>query len=571
MKFTKRLKPQDGESLSSYLFRCCEVNSISFESIWPLIRLSKDGNKCRKRLVKSFDLNPYKHLDFKKTAYVTGQSEEVLERLTYYVLIRKLLTSEVDKTKVNIESVCGREYIKRVSRKICAECVAQGEGHKLIWNVIGVDYCEKHQSLLIDHCPHCKESFKYSNASFFEGRCPHCEKIMTTESCKNTASFLMQQNSPYYLSWKWLLTNERMPKHNHFSAGQLLGLKLMYAVQNKSFEKENLFREGGLYNFRLAIKAGKRNVSLATVFKVVTLTEKSLWGLNEIELTDQIIEDIMLYPRKRATLKPLGECLAPWCPSFQTNKRMSRVTHPYWFTDRKSYDECSVCTDCYMEYGYSKETGKWGNVNNVIKRIQGIHDLKKQLASHKEIQKRIGIIGEKLWKYLCYSDYYIGTQFYPMVQIAPANAVQCFKEMISEGGQLRITAKKRFGWDAFEYYSALAMKEVKQFLFFDSHQYRKRTSRKKNKSKPKVNKELLEHYLIQNTVINMEEVAATLDITKGQLLYYGFNKPIVLHNQKVKMDLLEKENVRLTERVKEFIRQCAKEEQDWKKVISIMI
>lgn len=52
-----------------------------------------------------------------------------------------------------------------------------------------------------------------------------------------------------------------------------------------------------------------------------------------------------------------------------------------------------------------------------------------------------------------------------MVQIAPANAVQCFKEMISEGGQLRITAKKRFGWDAFEYYSALAMKEVKQFLF----------------------------------------------------------------------------------------------------------
>lgn len=77
--------------------------------------------------------------------------------------------------------------------------------------------------------------------------------------------------------------------------------------------------------------------------------------------------------------------------------------------------------------------------------------------------------------------------------------------------------------------------------------------------------------MIQNTVINMEEVAATLDITKGQLLYYGFNKPIVLHNQKVKMDLLEKENVRLTERVKEFIRQCAKEEQDWKKVISIMI
>lgn len=80
MRFTIRLKPQDGESLSSYLFRCCQVNSISFESIWPLIRSNKTG-KCRKRIMKSLDSNPYTHLDLKKQLMLQGNLKKYLNSL----------------------------------------------------------------------------------------------------------------------------------------------------------------------------------------------------------------------------------------------------------------------------------------------------------------------------------------------------------------------------------------------------------------------------------------------------------------------------------------------------------
>lgn len=546
MKFTIRLKPQDGESLSSYLFRCCQVNRISFETLWRLICLSK-ARKIYRKKVHSWDVNPYVLLDFKKTAYLTGQSEEVLESLTYFLVLRKLITGEVNKAALRLQSFDGHNYIHHKSRKICPECIAQGEGHKLIWNIKGIKYCEKHQCLLIDSCPNCKEDFEYSNAYFFTGRCPSCEKVITNEQCENTET-LMLNNRSYYLSWEWLLKSEMNYKQNSFTFGQSFGFKLMYAAQNST---EKLYKNQWYNTLKTAVNTRSKHVTLVAVFKVVKLTKKSLWELDKVELTDEIIKDINYFPQRKPI--PLGECSAPWCSSFQSNENMTITSNSYWFSKRKDYDKSSVCTSCYMEYGYSKETKEWENTSGAIKIIQEVQTLKKGLFSYKEIAKRLGKSPLKIYEALCYSDYYIGTNFYPRTQITTTDAVKCFKELLGEKGVLWKKAKSLFGWDFIDYYSVFSMREVKRFLYFDSHHCRKKVRGEKSSVQSKMKKEVLEYYSNLDTIITMKEVAETLGISKEHFYQIGLNKIISSNNKRVRKEICKKEGERLTLLAEEFI------------------
>lgn len=382
MRFTIRLKPQDGESLSSYLLRCCQVNSMTLEGLWRLICLSKTEG-IKRRAVYSWDINPYLQLDIKKAAYLTGQSEEVLESLTCLLVWRKLITREMNKATLRSLSFEGQQYIHRNSRKICSECIAQGEGHKLIWNIKGIEYCEKHKCMLIDSCPDCKSQFEYSDGSVLEGSCSHCQNVLTTEQIEDKGLSILKNNNLYDLSWKWLLSNKKCDNQNQYSIGSLLGLKLMFATQNSNIERINTIR--WYYGLKTAVNTGKKNITLLTAFNVVELSKKSLCEIDKIKLSDETIEDINNFPKRKFI--PLGVCLAPWCSSYSTNEQMLRVSNPHWFIDRSSYNECSVCTGCYMEYGYSKVTGEWKNTGEAIRIIQEVQNLKKELFSNTAIKK----------------------------------------------------------------------------------------------------------------------------------------------------------------------------------------
>ena len=352
MRFTIRFKPQDGESLSSYLFRCCHRNQVSIETIWRLT--SKKGDySFNYGMISSAEMNPIDYFDLNKLSSLTGQSIQTLKSMTYYSAASKLILEGKRGVKGNIIGDWNN-YIAIKSRKVCVDCIRNGTRHQLIWNVYGAEYCEIHKTPLVDNCANCSARINYFDECFLSGKCSNCDEVLVSKYPREDKD----ENTLYRLSWQWLLNPSLVSEVEPSLIGYSLGLRLMYVVQKANYP--GLIHQKWYKSLRKSVKSKQGTVTYTAVFKIVDITQKSLDEIYDIHLTEEMVEEIMLFPRKKPAL--LGDCKAPWCPSYTSNKSIRRVEKPY----RKGYDVRSVCTNCYIEYGYSKKSGEWEDIDHTI-------------------------------------------------------------------------------------------------------------------------------------------------------------------------------------------------------------
>lgn len=542
--------------MSSYLLRCCQANTISIETLWRLVNIER-FKKIKRDTFHSWDVNPHSHLYFTKVSQLTGQPVEVLESLTYYSAAKNLMI-ESGATSDEYKATGIHRFVQSETRKVCIDCILDGRGHQLLWNIKGVDHCEFHRKFLVDDCSNCSYKLVYSDSSFLLMKCPVCESDLKEGDMFNEEKAL-NSNTPYIATWRFLLGLKPGIKITRSNI-QNLGLKLMYAAQSEGISE--LCRLAWYRKLKMMVEEKKGTLLFSVLFNVVKKTQKSLEEIMRINISQDDFENILRYPRKKP--KPLGICKAPWCPSFGSNNNMKKVDNPYWFSSRAKYNNCSVCIDCYIEYGFFNKTGDWQDVGGAIEIIQEVQRLKMCQFTNNKIVQKTGVNNYKVYEILTYCDYYIGTCFYPKSPISPNQAISCFIQLLMHKGTLMKKSKRIYGWEMPVYFSIFAMSEVKKFLYFESIQYRQRNISNKNTIKAKAELEI-KKFSNLDTLISMEEVAASLDMSLGYLYDVGLNREISANNKRIKEGLHLKELEVLTLQAMEFIRNKRNVQEPWLK------
>jgi hypothetical protein len=560
-RFTIRLKPLGGESLTGYIMRISLVNNVDYISV--LNYLSKSKKEFTLRYNPTIiDTNPLEYIELEELSLLTGLEMNQFEEMTFMTLLKKFTDSIYFKPAQK----CGLEISKN-TRKFCPSCLKDYKSYKLIWQVSEIEICNIHLTNLKNKCGVCNTEQPYVSSNLGELKCVKCGSFLYKAAIEqiNDKSYIEDQLNKYKL-WSFLLNSsfQLFKPIDGFDKEKSLAITVLYACQRNKYNFEvssikKYFDRYFVYNILGLIK-GQDNRMYVTVKKLSDLIKHlniELEDFSNIVVPKEFIQSIMIYTSNKK-LEP-GGCEFDLCTSYGSNSKIKKITNPEML--RASYSTVFMCTNCNIIYGLNKDNQDWElikadsikvnriklilpllSINNIMKIMQETN------MSYREVYKAIGYIAshklaspEIISKYIPNSEH--------------EDIVSCFTILLREKGSMALNAKKIFNWSYKDFYYFASLPEVQEFLAFNSHKFKKRKYKPDNELEQIVKNEISNSFT-NSDEIRSENIVEVMEISKDTIYRSGIAH-VISKERKIR------ESEEIINKIDNFI---LKKEQNWEKL-----
>jgi hypothetical protein len=258
-------------------------------------------------------------------------------------------------------------------------------------------------------------------------------------------------------------------------------LTLLYASQSKEEKFKStynkIFSKDMTNSFKMFIQEREykrvQRPNLPFIFKVIR--DK------EINITLQQFSSVKVPKGYAETVlnefkdETLGECLAPWCESYGTNETMKKTE--IFYLNFTNYKLASVCTECFIKYGYNRKNGKWEEIGTRIESLQAIGELLQRgytCPGVREVYKYgIDSIYEAAGYLLYHRLLPEAIQQNLLSKVDCHDLKQHFVELVHSTGSynkktIKQAAKRAFGWTIMQFYYYFAFPEVQNYFIFEA-------------------------------------------------------------------------------------------------------
>lgn len=304
---TVRLRPLEGESLSSYLRRISKSNGISYLSLLNYLKTERN-RYAQHDDITLLDFYPKNIINIEKLAKATHREPNQLLSLTFYNLLQCFgVSTEIERSRFT-------SGMLRETLHFCPDCLKNKAYHQLCWRIKGIDACITHRRLLQDKCPHCAKGIKYADVIVHD-KCPYCDLDISRVS-DSLSNHDINWNQ---VSWGWQNWTQLFNSSEMKISPQTIALRLLYLINNKKgiFDKKSAVPHVQgvgklstlLQHARDSLKQ-KRTLHISYVLEVLWENQLDIEEFLNMELPQPFVDSI-LTPSK--TKKEMISCEAPWC------------------------------------------------------------------------------------------------------------------------------------------------------------------------------------------------------------------------------------------------------------------
>lgn len=533
-RYTIRPQIEDGESLTSYIFRLAKKNACDYSRVISPLKNTKDEVRDR-----SFRLEIIKEdkINFSELCRRVNKSVEDILSMTFLPVVQNCLNSGYYSREQLFQMLTS--LIHTTVRFFCPQCLAQKVYYKLIWQVKEIEICDEHLCKLQSRCSECQKEQPYLADSLVIAQCKYCgsylNKINATKKEEQPPGYITAQKRRYS-NWRYLMgENNRIVRDiQGVPVKKHIAIALMYCAQipEETYNYETLkhaLRDDYIHSVRRFINDhdSPQYVTLQKLLRFLNLLNMSVQSFSQVKVPRTFINSITDdYVTTREYI-----CLTPWCSSFGTSFTMNRIPHCDKTVIKKvKYYNVHVCTTCYMRYGVVTHKGQWEQMGNVIGCLETLRKLMSSGLSYTQIANQLSITRVILYKYVGYllqhkllEKEYLETLTPKEV---PHNLVESFKQLVALSGDTKTSAKKLYGWGEIEYSFYQADVAVQNYLIFESHRDKSRYSQTaKDRWKLNVEKELI-RFKAEDKDISIKYIANSVNCSTILLGRYGLRELI---------------------------------------------
>ncbi|MCX7922242.1 MAG: TniQ family protein [Clostridia bacterium] len=561
-RFTIRLKPFESESLSSYLYRIAESNGVDVRGITKNIFGKKAEQEITLRNICQLDILPRSLADVKVLSNLLGLEVKCVERHTFTSVIDKLIINESANDKSHRSSLLIKS-INTYNRSFCISCLRETGTYNLLWQVNGINICDKHFTRLKSVCPNCNSPIPYCSEFINKHKCPNCGSLYYQyEEEKVADDDIINEQIEVYTNWRFLLDQNcsLVSVKTGFTKQQLLAMKILYASQMScsEFKQNHNSSLKKSFSIKLMKKANgisdNYNIRLHVLLDFLKNNNLTVEQFADICIPDTYIKSIIESYKSTKSKKP-GPCLSPWCKSYKKKITM-KVVKGYKFNYEK-YELGSVCTKCYMKYGYNRSTGIWESIDNEVDLIwDKVKPLLDKGIPKKIIKRDLDIGLDRVYKYYGYllHNNLLENSWNDIPEETYEDLVEKFEVIMALPGDTCSNAYKIYGWSKPHYYYYLADERIQKFLIFKSDYLRKKFGSCKPKGilywKQKV-EEAIQQCITSGEDINSHKIRKIIGCTKKTLISYSLDEYITkiqCEHKKEKGNVLRDHLIEITDR-----------------------
>lgn len=547
--FTVRplIKPE--ELLSSYLFRLAAANYVEIADVIANLKTVSQLNRTNIHLV---DIYPSLTLDMKKITSLTLLTEDNIEEMSFAPLLKKFYTRDDIKSYQSLSII--KKCLITSKRRFCSQCLKEGSGYKHFWQIAELEICDIHLTKLATGCIFCDKDESYmkdNDEQYFKctiGVHDLRDQIKVVDISDVDNSHYLVDQLQKYDDWKFLTDKSSLiiNEIDGLNMDQSLLTTLLYVYQydTSTLSKSNHILTYPQYSeFRRMINTpqARHKISMERLLRIIRNAGISVREFSNIKVPKDFIHSL-----KVSFSRPDKVCLAIWCNSYKTNNTICIVHNNKRITvDKIVYNNHSVCTECWMRYGFDAEDKLWKPVDNMIELIEKIKSLLEAGLSKMKICNELGISKPSIAKVLGYMSQhklltaYQENKYVSGITEYDGELVECFQQLFdyeTKNG-LATSSNKILGWNLQTYYYYLANPLVQKYKVFDAHLDREvskiTTLRLKKYDELKLSKLLedtIQQFISQDRTISTKAIKEVTGVSIRTFHLYGlghrFNESI---------------------------------------------
>ncbi len=396
-QFTIRLKPYEGESLSSFMLRFAYENGVNFLFFWNAMRKSRN-KYCQMRYLYLLNYTPLNVIDYTKFSYKTGLNQESVFKLTLYNVLKKF--------SINDNLVRARFLNGMIRDEIffyCPECLKEKAYHRLTWMIEDIKGCHVHKTSLRNSCPHCRSTLKYKDLREIS-LCPYCAgNLAESKEMYKLNDDEYKKQLWIYESWNQLM-NPNEQKYN----AQSLALKALYILNKKNLLFDRYLVSRNMKNSKMlptllqharGTLVQERTIHLQFILSIAYSNNISLQDFLNHELPQSFLDSILLKPD---TKQETPCCKAAWCNNYNRLDSLIKIATSFQRKNDGNFKSFYfICPECGCEYVYDIE----GSITERTRFIEGyqlLKDLSLDSMELKDLCVSTGVQKERMRRYIAY-------------------------------------------------------------------------------------------------------------------------------------------------------------------------
>ncbi|MCR8633203.1 TniQ family protein [Paenibacillus radicis (ex Xue et al. 2023)] len=539
-KFTKRLKWQPLESLSSYLMRMCEANGHNLSKQFKEIYNLKYG-RFRSFRAYYIDIAPERVVDVKKLSSIFSISnDDLLHNNAFTNLLKKFQENNIDNDDGVQFKILIKGYEQRY-RRFCPSCIKNKGSFNTLWQIKEIEICDVHRIPLENSCPYCSTYYPYLTDTKLT--CQKCNFKYEYKSNVILDQEIVDDQLLKYSIWNFLISPDTKLTNGikGLTYEKALAILFLYVSQNCEIKYKStsnlVFSKDEANCLRYFILDEKyykkiRRPNLSILLRILqSPININIEGFSNIivpkEFIDSVMELLSDYPKK---------CLTVWCPRNNTDEKMKKID--VYYKNQFKHKNPSVCTDCFIFFGENKKTGIWEEISNKTQEILYVMELLESGESLKLIRRKSKISSTRVYEiqgYLLAHNLLSTRLRRSLLSKIIKNKYlvsKMFKDLIESTNsynksQLRRKSKEIFKWNMCTFYYYYAFVEVQSYIIFDS--------KKETRVPQEVKDQIINRIKIlveDNIKVTVENVLEGIQIDRDFLKVRGLNYLLIEAKEK---------------------------------------
>lgn len=526
-RFTVRIKPQDGESLFSFMLRFSVENGINFFTLWNMVK------KTRSHFIQSDDIGgmnfvPINMIEPLNMAYLTGIENEEILKMSFYYLIKKLCgKSNIDRSR----------FISNMLRDTfcyCPKCLEENPYHRLLWSIRDVSICVKHNMPLVYKCPNCNKEIKIKDLHGFE-TCPYCSyELLNTPIPEDVGDIDLKWQIWLDNTYKSLLSISNIGIQPHDIATKLLYIlnKNQPNFQREVVESSLNVRAKlpSLLQYSRESLSNKRTLHLSFILSILYENNISIEEFLNLYVPNDFVASIR---NKKSYKVNQVSCLAPWCKNYMKKGLLVKTgTSLKKRSDGEVYKYYLLCPECGCEYAFDKED-KLNERTYFISGYTYLNKFSKQELGLIRLSEMIGFSQDMLRRCLSYFEsraMFVGEcnrKVYFVDELLLHKFIKAVKE------DIKINEIKKWSvWESYNHFLFYRYhKDVMMEINSHSHKKYQMPVEDKNYRLDFISN-TLENMVQQGKLITIKNVSEEVGVCSETLRYWGCNSLIAQIKEK---------------------------------------
>lgn len=569
-KFTIRPKPNQGETLTSFLNRVVNLNKLKgVNQIWSLVQ-SEEKGKVDSHYYFRLDLYPSR-VNLMKLGNLLGLSYEQLLSYTFEPICGLFYTKQYGM------SIFSKEIEKKY-RKFCKSCLRENGVYKLIWQIKGIQICKTHSTKIQSTCDNCGEQQPYLSNSMNNYMCNYCGVLLFKQKDELVLDEVIK--SKYlriYRDWESILYDSSWFPEVSTIQRKIAVVLLFLATPNRhdfSYRNHpNLKRNQVRVLIKLIKNRGAEQVSLKFFFTILRDLNIEIKELKNIKIPLSFFRFIFKEITSIIIKKPIMEtyCRTSWCVSFRSTssiKNLKLQSNGEYIPKLHLYPSQIMCTDCWIKLGFNEKKNQWEEINFSYDIFSKIITLINEKNTMTEIA---AVLGKSYMTVAMYIGYIYRYNLTEVPNLIKENSSVLDKELLKNYflnlkpywrsiQRLLIESKKIYGWSSLETAYYYWDPDIQNLINL------KENSRNHDIENREILKSKLEGF-IEETVINqnltLKEVASALEVTKFTLKYHNYDTLVKEERLIRKSSIRSKNEKIIITKINDFIQKMKSVEKQF--------